>query len=399
MILTEHEAKKILATVGLQIPDSIHLQLADDIPTDPNQIELSFPLYVKAQVLHGDRASMGLVSRADSASELHRSVVDMFSETDRFGNEITSVLLEETVKFQKEFYLAITYDTMHRRPVLQFSAQAGTGIEGRADSIESIPFSANDGPGDDILSHISLSKETLETLHRTIQQLWTVFSRQDATLLEINPLVITESGEAYCLDCKLEVEDTASFRHQEWKEYGERSPLGRPPTERETKAHEVSRSDHRGVAGESFFEFPEGSIGVMASGGGASTLAMDALLTVGLKPANYTEYSGNPTREKTGKLADVVLSMEGLEGLYVVGSTANFTDIYETLAGVIDGLLRSQYADQDDFALVVRRGGPRWEEAFQMIHDRLAGTPINYKLYGPEFPITETAAVMKELTQ
>ncbi len=396
MILTEHEAKKLLEKNGIAVPPAILLQRSEDIPENRG---VSFPLYVKAQVLHGDRASMDLVQRATDKNELHASITDIFSETDRFGNEIKEVLLEEAINFNKEFYLAITYETVHRRPVLQFSAQAGTGIEGRTDSIQNIPFSASEGPGNDILSHLSIPKETLEILQRTIQQLWAVFSRQDATLLEINPFVITADGEGYCLDCKLEVEDTAAFRHQEWKDYGERSPLGRPPTERETKAHEVSRSDHRGVAGESFFEFPEGSIGVMASGGGASTLAMDALLTVGLKPANYTEYSGNPTREKTGKLADVVLSMEGLEGLYVVGSTANFTDIYETLAGVIDGLLRSQYADQDDFALVVRRGGPRWEEAFQMIHDRLAGTPINYKLYGPEFPITETAAVMKELTQ
>jgi ATP-citrate lyase beta-subunit len=73
------------------------------------------------------------------------------------------------------------------------------------------------------------------------------------------------------------------------------------------------------VAGESFFEFSGGNIGVMASGGGASTLAMDALLSEGLKPANYTEYSGNPTREKVAALTNLVLSLPNLEALICCG--------------------------------------------------------------------------------
>ncbi len=396
MILTEHEAKQLLRTVGIATPPAHLIHGTSEMEETPPDT-FHFPVFVKAQVLHGDRMSMDLVIPADSWEEVQAIVPEMLERRDRFDNPIDAVLLESAIQYEEAFYLAIRYDTVHRQPVLELSVQAGTGIEVRADSIESIPFSAVDGPTDDIVAHLSLEDDVLETLHRAIIKLWQVYATQDATLVEVNPFVIADDGTGYCLDAKIELEDTASFRHQEWKEYGERSPLGRPPTERETQAHEVSRSDHRGVAGESFFEFPEGTIGVMASGGGASTLAMDALLTVGLKPANYTEYSGNPTREKTSKLADVVLSMDGLEGLYVVGSTANFTDIYETLAGVLDGLLRSQYAEEEGFALVIRRGGPRWEEAFEMIRERLADSPIEYRLYGPEFPITETAAVMKEL--
>ena len=91
-----------------------------------------------------------------------------------------------------------------------------------------------------------------------------------------------------------------------------------------------------------------------------------------------------------------MLAIKNLHGLYVVGSNANFTDIYETLAGVVDGLLTSKYA-KPGFKVLIRRGGPRWEEAFAMVTERLAATGVELKLFGPDFPIVETAEEMKKM--
>jgi citryl-CoA synthetase large subunit len=88
--------------------------------------------------------------------------------------------------------------------------------------------------------------------------------------------------------------------------------------------------------------------------------------------------------------------MPNLEALYVVGSTANFTDIYETLAGLLDGFLASPYASKEHFVVLIRRGGPRWQEAFAMVEERLATTPVNFKLFGPDFPLVETATELKK---
>lgn len=385
MILYEHEAKALLATAGLNIPKGT-LVSTDDLSS------LSFPGYLKAQVLHGNRAQQGLVVKVESLEQAQTQLKTLLASQDGLGQPVTAVLFEPAINFTRELYFAISYDTRYRQPILQYALDAGTGIEDRVDSLQTVLLSATTG------GYESWPTELPTPLQPVLSQLWQVFSQNDASLVEINPIVETSAGW-FCLDAKVELEDVAGPRHPEWETYPERSAMGRPPTALELKAREVSRSDHRGVAGESFFEFPGGTIGVMASGGGASTLAMDALMAVGLKPANYTEYSGNPTREKVEKLTHVVLAIPNLEALYVVGSTANFTDIYETLAGLIDGLLVSPYVDQPGFALLVRRGGPRWQEAFEMINERLAGKPLKIKLLGPDFPLIETAAELKKLME
>ena len=158
----------------------------------------------------------------------------------------------------------------------------------------------------------------------------------------------------------------------------------------EKEAKIINAMDHRGVAGASFFEF-DGDIGIMASGGGASLLVMDALMASGLKPTNYTEYSGNPSREKVAALTKLVLSKPGLKGLLVIGGNANFTDIFETLAGVMDGL--ESIEPKIKFPIVVRRGGPRWQEAFEMVRKRAAEKHLNITLFGPETSMLEAVPV------
>ncbi len=134
----------------------------------------------------------------------------------------------------------------------------------------------------------------------------------------------------------------------------------------------------------------------MASGGGGSLTALDALLVAGGKPANYTEYSGNPPKEKVEKLAKVVMSREGLAGLWVVGAIANFTDIYETLSGLMEGLRKAEkdLGKKFDFPIVIRRGGPRDKEAFEMLR---AIKDFDLHLYGEETSIAESAKIITKL--
>jgi succinyl-CoA synthetase beta subunit len=390
MLLTEAEGKEILAAGGLTTLPSVLLD-KNEFEKSINPVDifskLKFPTFVKAQVLYGNRALQGLVKEAKTPEDAIKIAADFFSQTDQNNQPITQILVEQAISFDQPYYLSISYDTRSRTPVIRFSKEGGAGMDDRGDSIESLEISISDN-----LESFPPHPEAYDF----VSHLYQIFLKNDAVLMEINPLVFSQ-GHWYCLDAKIELEDTAAYRHPEWEHYSKRSGLGRPPTKVEEAAHQVSRSDHRGVAGESFFEFEGGHIGVMASGGGASVLAMDAMMAEGLKPANYTEYSGNPTREKVAKLADVVLSIPNLTALYVAGSNANFTDIYETLAGVVDGILRSPYADQQDFAVLIRRGGPRWEEGFAMVKERLAEKPLNLKLFGPESSIVATASELKKM--
>lgn len=424
MLLTEYEAKKLLAQAQLPVPKHFLVPQNVNKNTYKAIFEETFgntqdnKYYVKAQVLHGNRAEQGLVLSTTKETVIH-TVTQLLQKKDQDMQAIPSVLVEQAIPIGHSLYVALRYDTVTRKLVCLYSENGGSGMDDRGDTLQKILLSVLEPPS---------TFDANPKLLPTIQKLWQVFTTQDATLVEINPLAkiqknksSTSQTEYICLDAKIELDDTALFRHPEWNEYSERSAFGRPPTPLEKRAHQVSRSDHRGVAGESFFELPGGEIGVMASGGGASTLAMDALLAVGIKPANYTEYSGNPSREKVHALTNVVLSIPNLRGLYVVGSNANFTDIYETLAGVVDGLLESPYVQSPDithtaqnlqspnidssqpFALLIRRGGPRWQEAFSMVKERLqpyinTGT-IKMKLCGPDFPLLDTAQEMKQLMQ
>lgn len=391
MILKEFEGKQLLNTLGLIIPKSVLVSKIKDSSTDTNILnldkakQLKFPVFVKAQVFHGNREILDLVEKVDNQEYLEAKIDGIFNKKDKFGQEILEVLVEEMAEFSDTYYLGISYSTSSRSPVFQFSTQGGTGMDDRGDTLFSYPISLIDG-----VKEFSENPELLPI----IKKLFEVFVKNDASLVEINPLVKTNTG-VMCLDAKIELEDSAKFRHPEWKIYGERSQIAKPLTYIEAKAKEISRTDTRGVAGESFFEFPGGNIGVMASGGGASTLAMDALLSEGLAPANYTEYSGNPTREKVSMLTELVLKLPNLEALYVVGSNANFTDIYETLAGVVDGLEKANLPN--GFKVLIRRGGPRWQESFKMVRERLSSKDINLKIFGPDFSIVSTARELKKM--
>ncbi|MCA9368919.1 MAG: hypothetical protein H6773_03750 [Pseudomonadales bacterium] len=381
MLLTEYEGKQLLATAGLQIPKG---QLVSFDVLE----EISFPdkCMIKAQVLHGNRALNGLVKKAESRAEAKSLVAEMATKTDRYGEPFTDLLIEEVTTFSSQWYVALRYDTKRRRLVCDVSAEGGMGMDDRGGSIQTIELSVLTAP---------VSFDTFPSLLPVIQKMWQVFILNDAVLVEINPLVETAEGFV-CLDAKIELEDAARFRHPEWKTIS-RAAGEKKRSKLEKKALAISRSDYQGVAGESFFEFPGGTIGVLASGGGASALVMDGLLQSGLRPANYTEYSGNPKKEKVAELTKLVASLDNLEGMLVVGSTANFTDIYETLSGVVEGLLASPLGNQTP--VVIRRGGPRWQEAFEMVQERLPKERFDVHLLGPDVPILDSVIVLRDVLQ
>lgn len=378
MRLYEFEAKKLLEEGGIAIPRQLQLGTLD---------KLSFlqPCVVKAQVLFGNRAGQGLIHVCQTEADFNTACAQLPARLQELNQNPNStlILVEELVPYTEEMYLAFRYDTRWRKPVLLTSLAGGTGIEERGElqTIVIDPSHLPEVPGVPAL---------------WLEQLWKLFWESDATLIEINPLIKT-SGGFMALDGKIELDDTAIFRHEDWAAtYPPRTLFQRQPTEREQAAKAVNALDHRGVAGASYLEFT-GTIGILASGGGASLLAMDALLSTDLKPANYTEYSGNPPREKVAALSRVVLSQPNLEGLWVIGGHANFTDIYETLMGVMDAVEEAKLPS--GFPIVMRRGGPRMEEALAAVQKRSKALDVKAVLYDSDFPITDTVTVLQQLVQ
>lgn len=396
MRLYEFEGKKLLGTAGFVVP------VAQVVSSNSliNASKLSFPIFIKVQILGGNRAQRGGVVRFEKGQEREiKKTIEEWLKDGWNGEKIEYVLIEQSVQdIKKEHYLAIRWDTATRGPIVLYSVQGGSGIEERQKREKAkVEHALETYPIDIKFADQSLQEIATKIFpHNThgkdiLNKLWQTFYINDATLVEINPLFELTDGSFVVGDAKIDLDELAAFRHPEWESYSKRTPFSRPPTAMEEKAKTINAMDHRGVAGASFFEF-DGDIGIMASGGGASLLVMDALMASGLKPANYTEYSGNPSRKKVAALTTLVVSKPGLKGLLVIGGNANFTDIFETLAGVMDGLesLRAKI----NFPIVVRRGGPRWQEAFAMVRERAIKNNLDVTLFGQETSMLEAVPVL-----
>lgn len=341
---------------------------------------------LKAQVLSGKRAQAGGIVKTENKMELVESLEKLFGKVIN-KETVEKVLAEELIEIEKEYYVSLSFDTDTRSGVLTLSESGGTGIEERG--AKSYPIN---------VLNIQQGLEPIESSIPTdlLTKIIQAFLDSDALLLEINPLVKTPKGEWVALDAKVKLDDTASARHEDWQ-YSPRAVPGYSPSEREISAKKIDEQDHRGTAGSAYFDL-DGDIAIMTSGGGGSLTAMDTLIKLGGKPANYTEYSGNPPKEKVERLTEIVLSKENLHGLWVVGALANLTDIYETLSGLIEGLrkLRSGKGLKIDYPIVIRRGGPRDHEAFEMLRQV---DDFDLHLYDTNTSIFESAKIMIELAK
>lgn len=381
MLLYEFEGKELFKNCGVAIPQS---QLIDS----PNQkITLRLrsgqaikpPLVLKAQVLSGYRAGAGGIIKIIEIKDLRSKIKELFQK--KINNEkVEKVLVEEAIDYGQEYYLSFSYSTETRGLVMTFG-EGGTGIEERG--AKSFPI--------DILAGFN-GENLLEQLVETSKKLWEVFTKYDCELAEINPLVLDKNGQVWALDAKVILDDDADFRRE--LKFPERNLFGRPPTRAEIEARKIDEGDHRGSAGSVYWDL-DGDIAVIAAGGGGSIVNMDALLSLGGKPANYTEHSGNPPREKLKRLTEIVLSKPGLKGCWFVGGTANFTDIYETLMGFVEGL--RELKPKPSYPIVIRRGGPRDKEAFAALEEIGKKEGFNFHIFGRETPMTQTAKVMVDL--
>lgn len=403
MILYEFEGKKLLSEAGIKIPPG---QVLDSPDTG---INIDLPIVLKAQVLSGKRADSGGIIKVESEKLKVKNLLEELFGKIINKEKVEKVLVEELIDVEREYYLSISYDTDTRGPILTISEQGGTGVEGREvktfviDPLDPFSVIPSVVKGSQNLELSDSSPRTEWYMAQNddsttfLEKLINLFFAADCLLLEINPLVRTKKGDWIALDAKIKLDDDAKIRHEEW-EFEVRGVPGHTPTKNEIEAKRIDQGDYRGVAGSTYFDL-DGDIAILSSGGGISLTGMDALIAAGGKPANFTEYSGNPPKEKVIKLAKIVLSKPNIHGLWVVGTVAaNFTDIYETLSGLLEGLreVERQNDTNFNFPIVIRRGGPREEEAFEMLRNI---KDLNLHLQGPEVSVAQSAQVMAKLAK
>lgn len=390
MRLYEHEGKDLLESAGIATTERVLV----DSPDDLGKIGFPYPVVVKAQVLSGKRWQRGLIQEcADrgSVEEFVKRVVG--NEFD--GEVVERVLVERKVDIAKELFVSFTYSTVNRGAVLLCSSAGGVEVESKEDQVVQMPLNGVS----DLQFHDGYSILTRETekdveiikqLNEVVVKLWELFRERDLFLVEINPLVVTGERKVVAVDAKVVTDDAAAFR-QKW-DLKPRNMLGRAKTETEAAAEEIDREDHRGVVGRVYLDLP-GDIGVIAAGGGASLVAMDAMMSYGLSPANYTEFSGNPPAWKVKRLSEIVMGKKGLKGLMLVGGKANFTDQVETLSGFAEAVKEAR----PTCPIIVRRDGPRMKEAKEMLESMKEELGLNMEVVDASVPIVEAVGMLARM--
>jgi len=353
MNLPEYEGAALFEKYGIPVPPH---HLISDVS---NVGSIAPPVVLKAQVLSGDRKKAGGILNATTDAEVIAGVEKLLGASIN-GEIVEKILVAEKLSIDKEYYLSFSYDTDYRSPVLNVSVDGGSGIEHAHTVPIDIIAPFDESFFKNILETVGFPSEDSESVSRIAFKLWQCFIGEYALLAEINPLIKTKDGTFFAADAK------------------------------------VILDDEKVNPGERRFIDMDGDIAILASGGGASLLNIDTLFRAGGKPANYTEYSGNPPRDVVKELTERVLSKKGLKGCWVVGGTANFTDIFETLSGFVEGL--RAVTPKPTYPIVIRRDGPRQEEAFAMLRELGEKEGYDFHLYGRETDMAESARVIARLT-
>ena len=367
MRLLEFEAKEILKKYGVALP-------ASQLVSSEEEFKFTAPTVLKAQIPIGGRGKAGGVVEVNSSEQAKAEIKNLLNKKIR-GYGAGKLLAEEKVDVAREFFMAINYDTVAKAPLAIFSPEGGVDIEILAASDpskvrqETFPVRDRLPPhrAREIISETGVTGKRLLALSVIFSKLADVFLDYDATVAEINPLALTAEGQFVALDCHLEIDDDALFRHSELSELEKdegRVQSAHTASEFEREATKIDNLDHRGVAGR-VIEF-EGNLGLIIGGGGASLTAFDAVKAHGGRPSNYCEIGGNPSVLKVKELTKLILSKHGVEKIAVIMNVVSNTRVDLVARGIIKGILESDKNPAETVA-VFRIPGAWEEEGFKIL--------------------------------
>lgn len=395
MKLYEFEGMQIFQQAGIQTPQQVVIQSIDELEKTYDLLHKG-SVVVKAQTLAGKRGKAGAIKFCDTKLAAKNAIKQMLNKV-ILNETVTKLLIAEKLAVDKEYYFGLIFSQELRSPMLILSAKGGIDIEEteklHPELVYKFPIDILQGISDENVKKMLFTavfpEEDIEQLSQIIRKCWKAFSDFDMKMVEINPLIKTKQSQFIAADSVIVLDEAAEYRYK--IRFPPRVGIGRELTPIEIAAKKIDEDDYRGVAGRTYIDL-DGDIGILASGGGASITCVDALISYGGKPANYTEYSGNPSAEKVEKLARVVLSKKGLHGLWIIGGTANFTRIDITISGIIAALKEIK----PKFPIVVRRGGQGEKEAFAMLDQAAKDYGLNITCYDDTTPMTISAKILAD---
>ncbi len=355
MKLHEYQSKQLFSKYGVPIPKGRVAATA----SEAKQIaeELGGRVVIKSQVLVGGRGKAGGIKVAKDPNEAETLATHILAMTIK-GLPVRKVLVDEAADIAQEIYLGITNDRAAKKPIIMASAAGGVDIEEVAattpEKIIKIHVDPLLGLRDyqtrDIAAFIDLPRDYWRDFGRIANGLWQAYLANDATLAEINPLVITRDKRLVALDGKMLIDDNALFRHSdlaEMRDLDEEAPA-------ETEARKY---------GLSFIKL-DGNIGCMVNGAGLAMTSMDILKLFGGEPANFLDIGGGAGAEKVAAAMRIILSDPNVKAV-----------LYNIFGGitrcdeVARGILAAMEEVKPKVPMVVRLVGTNAEEGRQLLAD------------------------------
>ncbi len=317
MNIHEHQAKEILKDFGAPVSNGIVIYSIDEIKEKILKLK-SKEFVLKAQIHAGGRGKAGGVKLIKDVKNLEIEAAKMMGkilvthQTGPEGKEVKRLYIEEASEISKEFYLSCLIDRESSKIAFISSTEGGMDIEKVAtETPEKIVTSKIDlkdeGPSEieiqNIISVFNLKNEQIETAKKLIKSLYKILVEKDASLIEINPLIITKNEKIICLDAKMNFDDNAIFRRPEILKL-------RDLNEEDPAEIQASKYDLAYIK-------LNGSIGCMVNGAGLAMATMDIIKLYGKEPANFLDVGGGASKEKVTEAFKLILADKNVKGILI----------------------------------------------------------------------------------
>jgi succinyl-CoA synthetase beta subunit len=349
MDLFEYQGKQLFKQFGIPVSDGRLATSAAEARAAAE--EIGGPVVVKAQVLTGGRGKAGGVKLADDPEDAARKAEDIIG-LDINGHVVEQVWVERASDIAKEYYLSITFDRGAKRPLFMFTTQGGVEIEDVAasnpDALVRLHVDPLEGYQPWIARRLVYGAGVEDAgeqkqIADIIGKLYRCFVESDAMLTEINPLIVTPTGEVKALDSKFTVDDSALYRHEDiaaLRDTSAADPL-------EALARE------KGVT----YVKLDGSVGILGNGAGLSMSTVDVVVTAGGRPANFCDLGGGGNAQGVVDALEVITRDPQVKSIFF-NIFGGITRCDEVARGILEALDRMQI----EIPIVVRLDGTNAEE-------------------------------------
>ncbi len=355
MKIHEYQAREIFKKYGIPVSNG-------DVAETPEQAydiakKIGKRVVVKAQVLVGGRGKAGGVKLADTPEDAKEKASEILGMEIK-GLKVEKVFVAEAVNIAHEAYLGVVIDRRTKRPVVMVSPAGGVEIEEVAKETPEKIFKKVVDPAYGLLPHQAREltfnlyddKKKVFKAADILMRLYRLFMETDASLAEINPFVVTDSGDLIAIDSKINFDDNAIFRHPDYEGMKDLTP--------DEKVEEEAKKK-----GLSFIKL-EGNIGCVVNGAGLAMATMDVIKHFGGEPANFLDVGGSSNPEKVKAAMDIILRDKNVKSIWfnIFGGITRCDDI---ATGLVEALKGSDV----DIPIIVRLTGTNEDKGREILRD------------------------------